>query len=83
MKGTVDRALEVSSKIRGLGIPTEVYLNEGKLGKMFSYADKLGIPYVTVIGEDELLSGKLTIKDMETGEQIALELNEVIEKISK
>lgn len=81
MKGTMDYALDISTKIRAAGIPAEVYLNEGKIGKMFSYADKLGIPYVTVIGEDEMGSGKLTLKNMGTGEQQSLELAEVVEKI--
>lgn len=81
MKDTVDFALDVSTKVRQAGIPAEVYLNEGKLGKMFSYADKLGIPFVTVIGEDEVKSGKLTLKDMVTGEQQLLDMGEVIAKI--
>lgn len=83
MKDTTDYALEVSTKIRQEGIPAEVYLNEGKLGKMFAYADKLGIPYVTVIGDDEVKSGKLALKDMASGEQNLLELHAVIEKIRK
>lgn len=78
MKGTMDFALEVSTKVRDAGIPAEVYLNEGKLGKMFTYADKLGIPYVTVIGEDEVKSGKLTLKDMASGEQQSVEISEMI-----
>lgn len=81
MKDTMDFALDVSTKVRQAGIPAEVYLNEGKLGKMFSYADKLGIPFVTVIGEDEVKSGKLTLKDMVTGEQQLLGMGEVIAKI--
>lgn len=81
MKDTMDFALDVSTKVRQAGIPAEVYLNEGKLGKMFSYADKLGIPFVTVIGEDEVKSGKLTLKDMVTGEQQLLDMGEVIAKI--
>ncbi len=81
MKDTVDFALDVSTKVRQAGISAEVYLNEGKLGKMFSYADKLGIPFVTVIGEEEIKSGKLTLKDMVTGEQQLLDMAEVIAKI--
>ena len=44
----------------------------------FKYADKLKIPYVIVIGEDEVTSGKLTLKNMETGAQEQKELTEII-----
>lgn len=81
MKGTMDFALEFSSKARQAGISTEVYLNEGKMGKMFGYADKLGIPFVVVAGEDEITSGQLKLKDMSTGEQTPMTVEEIIEKI--
>jgi histidyl-tRNA synthetase len=48
---------------------------------MFTYADKLGIPYVTVIGEDELKSGQLQLKDMSSGNQEELSFDEIIQKI--
>ncbi|MDE6866044.1 MAG: histidine--tRNA ligase, partial [Muribaculaceae bacterium] len=47
----------------------------------FKYADKLSIPYVAVIGEDEVKGNTITLKNMETGEQETLELNEAISKI--
>lgn len=81
MKGTMDFALEFSTKARQAGIPAEVYLNEGKMAKMFNYADKLGIPYVVVVGEDEISSGQFKLKDMITGEQIPMQVAEIIEKI--
>lgn len=81
MKGTVDHALEIATKVRTAGIPAEVYLNEGKIGKMFTYADKLGIPYVTVIGEDEIKSGMLKLKNMSTGNQEDLVLPDIIQRI--
>ena len=81
MKGTVDHALEIATKVRQAGIPAEVYLNEGKIGKMFSYADKLGIPYATVIGEDEIQSGMLKLKDMVSGNQEDISLPDIIQKI--
>ncbi|MCX7710434.1 MAG: histidine--tRNA ligase [Clostridia bacterium] len=81
MKGTMDFALDFSTKARQAGIPTEVYLNEGKMGKMFGYADKLGIPYVVVVGEDEIANGQLKLKDMDTGEQNVMTVAEMIEKI--
>jgi len=82
MKGTMDYALKTATEVRTNGIPTEVYLNEGKIGKMFSYADKLGIPYVAVAGEDEVNNGTLTLKDMQTGEQTTISVDEVITKLA-
>ncbi len=56
MNGTMENALEIATKIRDEGVSAEIYFNEGKIGKKFSYADKLGIPYVIVVGEDEVKS---------------------------
>ena len=81
MQETMAQSLELSTKLREADIPTEIYFNEGKMGKKFSYADKLGIPYVIVIGEDEVKAGKFKLKNMETGEQNELELEQIIEKL--
>lgn len=81
MKDTMNYAINFSTTARNAGIATEVYLNEGKMGKMFGYADKLGIPYVVVIGEDEIKEGVLKLKDMSTGEQIPLSPDDIIEKL--
>ncbi|HEX9060683.1 MAG TPA: histidine--tRNA ligase [Clostridia bacterium] len=83
MKDTMNYAINFSTTARNAGIATEVYLNEGKMGKMFGYADKLGIPYVVVIGEDEIKEGVLKLKDMSTGEQIPLTPDDIIEKLKK
>ncbi|MBQ2307086.1 MAG: histidine--tRNA ligase [Clostridia bacterium] len=69
MGDTLGYTLELARQLRACGIPCETYLNEGKTGKKFGYADKLGIPYAAVIGEDERMSGTLSVKNMKTGEQ--------------
>lgn len=69
MAEAVEYAMETAAALRTSGIRTEVYLNEGKMGKKFAYADKLGIRFVSVIGEDERRSGMLRLKDMVSGEQ--------------
>lgn len=48
---------------------TEIYLNNKKLKAKFKYADKLEIPYVVVIGEDEIEENKYKLKDMKTGNE--------------
>jgi len=81
MSDTINNALEFSSKIREAGIATEVFFNEGKIAKKFTYADKLGIPFVVVIGEDEVKSGLFKLKNMLTGEQETINADEIIQKI--
>lgn len=78
MGDSMPQALEIATEIRNAGIATEIYFNEGKIGKKFAYADKLGIPFVIVVGEDELKSGKYKLKNMVTGEQEELELLQII-----
>ena len=74
-------AIEVANKLRNAGINTEIYFDQKKMKAKFKYADKLKIPYVIAIGEDEINSGKFALKNMETGEQEALAIEEIIEKL--
>ena len=74
-------SLEVAENLRKSGINVEVFLEDKKLKAKFKYADKLKIPYVAVIGEEEAQKKQVTLKNMETGEQETLNLNEIIEKI--
>ena len=61
--------IKLATKLRNKGINTEIYLNNKKLKAKFKYADKLEIPYVIVIGEDEIKNNKFKVKDMKTGEE--------------
>ena len=61
--------IQLATKLRKIGINTEIYLNDKKLKAKFKYADKLEIPYVIVIGEDEIKAGEITLKNMKTGEE--------------
>jgi histidyl-tRNA synthetase len=81
MQDTMNVSLDIATKIRECGIPTEVYFNEGKMGKKIAYADKLGIQYVVVIGEDEVKSGIYKLKDMTNGEQLSLNLEDIIMRL--
>ena len=61
--------IQLATKLRKIGINTEIYLNDKKLKAKFKYADKLEIPYVIVIGEDEIKAEEITLKNMKTGEE--------------
>ena len=64
----------IASKLRGRGIKTELYTEKRKLKAKLSYADKIRVPFVILLGEDEISSNKLTLKDMKSGEQRGVSL---------
>ena len=69
MTDNLDKALEVGDRLRNAGINTDVYLEDKKIKAKFKYADKLKIPYVAIIGEEEEKNGTVSLKNMETGKQ--------------
>jgi len=69
-------------KLRLQGIPSELFPDNAKMKKQMSYANKKNIPYVIFIGDEELTSGKVKLKDMDTGEQMVLSEAELRLKIS-
>ena len=81
MKIPIEAAIGVANQLREAGIIAELYLEETKLDKKISYANKLGIAYVVLIGEDELKSGLLSLKSMVTGEQSPMGVSQIIEKV--
>lgn len=81
MDDNIGYSIKVSNELKKAGIITEVYFEEGKFAKKLNYANKLGIPYVIIIGEDEIASGVLTLKNMASGEQFKLTVEEIINKI--
>ena len=81
MTENIEKVIEIGSAIREAKIPTEIYLEDKKIKAKFKYADRLQIPYVAVIGDDEIANGKIALKDMRTGEQESLNIQEVIEKL--
>ncbi|WP_316802558.1 histidine--tRNA ligase [Pedobacter nototheniae] len=62
-------ALPILQQFRNAGISAELYPSSAKLKKQMAYADAKKIPYVILIGGDEIASGELTLKDMQSGEQ--------------
>lgn len=83
MEDDYSYAISVSNKLRTSNIPCEVYFEEGKLNKKLNYSNKLGIPYVILIGSDEIQTGFLTLKDMIKGEQFKLSIEDIISKLKE
>ena len=76
--------LELATSLRNLGINTEIYLNNKKIKAKMKYADKLEIPYVIVIGDDEIANNTVKVKNMETGEEKSTDFNaESVKKVIK
>lgn len=74
-------ALPVLQELRSLGIASELYPASSKIKKQLTYADNKKIPYVILIGSEEIQSGKLTLKDMKSGAQEQLSKEELYTKL--
>ena len=75
--------IKIATDLRNNGINTEIFLNDKKLKAKMKYADKLQIPYVIVVGEEEVESGIVRIKDMKTGEEKETSLNDILKYVCK
>ncbi len=74
-------AIALATELRSAGIRTQLHCEEKKFKAKMSYADKLGIPYVVFLGEDEIRDGVVACKDMASGEQTKLAIPAAIERI--
>lgn len=82
MDEDIEYCIKVANELRDNGIISEVYVEDTKTAKKLNHANKLGIPYVILIGSEEVKSGLLTFKNMENGEQETLTVTEIINKIN-
>ena len=75
--------LSILSKARAEGIRAEIYPDSSKMKKQMSYANAKGIPFVALVGENEMNEGKVTLKDMATGEQRLVTPEELVEAVKR
>ncbi len=75
--------LDIARQLRQKGINTEVYFESDKVSKQFKYANRLKIPYVVIVGEQEVKLGKISIKSMATGAQQLMTLEELVCMVKK
>ena len=81
MTADVAGAISVAETLRSAGVRVQFYGEQKKFKQKMSYADKLGVPYAVLLGEDELAEGKCSVKNMTTGEQVKLTPDEAAQWI--
>ena len=74
-------AITLATRLRGEGIRVQLYSEQKKFKQKMNYADKIGVPYVVFLGEDEIREGIVACKDMVTGEQTKLDFSATLERI--
>ncbi len=80
---TKDASLELCRELRQANIRTESYMELTKLKKQFSYADKKQIPFIAIIGPDELAENRVTIKNLKSGEQFSVQRSDCVHELQK
>ena len=81
MTEDLSAAIALATELRENGVRAQIHCEEKKFKQKLSYADKLGIPYVVFLGEDEISAGIVACKDMQTGEQTKLDPKATIYRI--
>ena len=81
MTEDLSSAIALATQLRQAGIRTQLHCEQKKFKAKMSYADKLSIPYVIFLGEDEIKEGVVTCKDMKSGKQTKLNTQETIDRI--
>jgi histidyl-tRNA synthetase len=75
-------ALSLLNQFRNAGVKTEIYPSPVKIQKQFDFANKKGIPFVGVCGDEEIKTGSISVKNMKTGEQVKMSVSEAISSVS-
>lgn len=79
----VEKSLEIGAFLRNKGINTEVFLADKKFKVKLEYANKLKMPFALIVGEDEIKLNKYSLKNLKTGNQDLLSMDEIVSEINK
>ena len=82
-KDKIKEYVDILNKLRASNISSEIYPGEGKLKKQMEYANKLGSPAVILYGDNEIKSGKATLKNLESGNESSVKIEELVNEIKK
>ena len=83
MTGDAGPAISLAQTLRESGLRVQLYGEQKKFKQKLAYANKLGVPYVVLLGEDELAAGKCALKDMRTGQQLLVTAQEAAQRIQE
>ncbi len=78
MTADLKPAIALATKLRGAGIKTQLYTENKKFKQKMSYADKIAVPYVLFLGDDEIAENVVSCKNMISGEQVKVSVEEAI-----
>ncbi|MDQ3088824.1 MAG: histidine--tRNA ligase, partial [Acidobacteriota bacterium] len=81
-EGAIGESLKLANDLRAEGLRVLVYPEADKLGKQFKYASTINVPFVCVLGESELAENKVTLKNMQTGEQETVAREKIAAKVA-
>ena len=81
MTSTPAAAIALSTELRNQGLRIQLYGEQKKFKQKMTYANKLGVPYVVLLGDDEIAEGRCSVKDMRSGEQVCVTPAEAAELI--
>ncbi len=82
-KNSMGKYLNLQTLLRSAGISTEIYPGDGKLKKQMEYANKIKSPAVILYGEDEIKSGRPTLRNLNSGKEKSIEIKELVNEIKK
>jgi histidyl-tRNA synthetase len=79
---TIGESLKLAGELRKQGLRVTVYPVADKLGKQIGYADTIKVPFVCILGDDEIKAGKVKLKNMKTGVEISVAARDLASKIN-
>jgi len=82
-KNRMKEYIEILNKLRMSNIGSEIYPGEGKLKKQMEYANKIGSPAAILYGDNEIKTGKATLKNLETGNESSVKIEDLANEIKK
>ena len=81
MTAELTPAIQLATRLRAAGVRTQLYTEQKKFKAKMNYADRIGVPYVVFLGDDEVSAGVVACKDMTSGEQTTLPFDETLQRI--
>ena len=82
-KNLMKEYINVQAILRNADVSSEIYSGEGKLKKQMEYANKIKSPAVILYGENEIKSGKPTLRNLSSGKELSIEIKELVNEIKK